>query len=144
MSVAVPIVVMLVAGAAIGFQSLFAGTIGSRIGIIESAFIIHLGGFILAAVILVGMRGGSFAAWRTVPWYVYSAGFLGVVIVGAYSYAVSRIGLAPSITLAIAVQLILSAVLDHYGILSAVQRPFDLARGIGVAVLLVGTWLILR
>ena len=144
MNVAAPVLLMLIAGAAISIQSLFAGTIGSRVGILESAFIIHLGGLVLAAVLLLGMPGGSLAAWRAVPWYVYSAGFLGVIIVSAYSYAVSRIGLASSITLAITVQLILGAVLDHYGVLGTAQRAFDLPRGIGIAVLLAGTWLILR
>jgi len=145
MNAAMPILMMLAAGIAITFQSLFAGTIGARVGAIESAFIIHLGGVLLAALILlVGMRGGNLAAWRTVPWYVYSAGFFGVVIVGAYSYAVPKLGLASAITLAIAVQLILSATLDHFGILGTAQRSFDLWRGLGVATLLAGTWMILR
>jgi transporter family-2 protein len=144
MNVAVPVLFMVVAGAAISFQSLFSGTLGARVGVIESVFVIHLGGLLLGGLILLGMRGGNLAVWRAVPWYVYCAGFLGVLIVGAYSYAVSRIGLAASITLAIVAQLILSAVLDHYGVLGLAQRPFDLSRGIGVAVLLAGTWLILR
>jgi transporter family-2 protein len=139
-----PVLLMVVAGVAIGFQSLFSGTIGARVGVIESVFVVHLGGFLLGALILLAARGGNLAAWRAVPWYVYSAGFIGVLIVGAYSYAVSRIGLAASITLAIVAQLILSAVLDHYGVLGLTQRSFDLSRGIGVAVLLAGTWLILR
>ncbi|MGB2982423.1 MAG: DMT family transporter [Candidatus Bipolaricaulia bacterium] len=140
-----PVLLMLFVGCAITFQSLFSGTIGNRVGVMESAFIIHLGGVLLAGLILlVGMRGGNLGAWRAVPWYVYSAGFLGVLIVGGYSYAVPRLGLAASITLAIVVQLILGAVLDHFGILGAAQRSLDLWRGAGIAVLLAGTWLILR
>ena len=135
---------MLVAGSAISLQSLFSGTIGSRVGVMESAFIIHLGGLLLAGLIVVGMRGGNLSAWRDVPWYVYSAGFLGVLIVASYSFAVPRLGLAASLTLAIVVQLILGAVLDHFGVLGAAQRSFDLWRGAGIAVLLAGTWLILK
>ena len=135
---------MLVAGSAISFQSLFSGTLGSRVGVMESAFIIHLGGLLLAGLILVGMRGGNLGAWRAVPWYVLSAGLLGVLIVGGYSFAVPKLGLAASLTLAIVVQLILGAVLDHFGILGAAQRSFDLWRGAGIVVLLAGTWLILR
>ena len=144
MNAAAPVLLMLVAGSAITFQSLFSGTIGNRVGVMESTFIIHLGGVLLAALIIIGMRGGNLAAWRAVPWYVYSAGFLGVLIVGAYSYAVPKLGLAAAITLAIAVQLILSALLDHFGILGTVQRSFDLWRGLGVVSLLAGTWMILR
>jgi len=135
---------MLFAGGAITIQSLFSGTLGARLGPMESALIIHLGGLLLAAVIVVGLRGGNLSAWRTVPGYVYLAGFLGVLIVGAYSYAVPRLGLAASLTLAIVVQLILGAILDHFGLLGAAQRSFDLVRGAGIALLLAGTWLILR
>jgi len=144
MSFAVPMLVMFVAGSAITFQSLFSGTLGARLGVMESTFIVHLGGFLLAGVIVAGMRGGNLAAWGSVPWYVYSAGFLGVLIVGAYSYAVPKLGLAAAITLSILVQLVLSSVLDHFGALGTVQRTFDVWRGLGVAALMLGTWLILR
>jgi len=143
-SLVAPVLLMLVAGGAITFQSLFSGTIGDRVGVMESAFIIHLGGLLLAGLIVLGMRGGNLGAWRTVPWYVYSAGFLGVLIVSGYSFAVPRLGLAASLTLAIVVQLILGAVLDHFGVLGAAQRSLDLWRGVGIAVLLAGTWLILK
>lgn len=147
MGTTVPVIVMLVAGGAIAFQSLFSGTLGARIGIMESALIIHLGGFLLAGAILLAMRGGNLgnlAAWGSVPWYVYTAGFIGAIIIAGYSYGVPRLGLASSITLAILVQLILSAVLDHFGALGAVQRSFDAFRGLGIAALLLGTWLIVR
>jgi len=144
MGFAVPMLVMLVAGSAITFQSLFSGTLGARLGVMESTFIVHLGGFLLAGVIVSAMGGGNLASWRTVPWYVYTAGFLGVLIVAAYSYAVPKLGLAAAITLSILVQLVLSSVLDHYGALGTVQRAFDVWRGLGVAALMLGTWLILR
>lgn len=147
MGFALPVVAMLVAGAAITLQSLFSGTLGTRVGVMESTFIVHLGGLALAAVILLFMRGGSLtsaAAWRSVPWYVYSAGFLGVLIVAAYSYGVPKLGLASAITLGILVQLVLGAVLDHFGVLGTVQKSLDIYRGLGIVALLLGTWLIVR
>jgi len=147
MATAVPILVMLIAGSAIALQSLFAGTFGQRIGVMESAFIVHLGGLVLAGAIVLFMRGGnmtSLTVLKSVPWYVYTAGFMGVLIVGAYSYGVPKLGLAASITLAILVQLVLSAILDHFGVLGTVQKSFDIYRGLGIGALLLGTWLILR
>ncbi len=134
----------VVGGLAIGFQSFATGILGDRVGVMESVFIVHLGGLIVAAMILLGMRGGNIAAWRAVPWHVLIGGVYGVVIVGTYSYAVPKIGLATTVTLAIVSQLVLSAILDHYGFLGTLQHPFDLRRGIGLVVLLAGTWLIVR
>lgn len=134
----------LAGGAAICLQSLFSGTLGQRMGVMESVFVIHAGGLLLATAFMLAARGGSLAAWRTVPWYALCAGFLGVGIVAAVSYTVPRLGLASTLTLTIAAQLVLGAVLDHFGWLGAGPRPLDVSRAAGVGVLLVGTWLLLR
>jgi transporter family-2 protein len=131
-------------GLAIGFQSFSAGILGDRVGVMESVFVIHLGGLVVAALVLLFMRGGNLAAWKSVPWYILIGGIYGVVIIATYSFAIPRIGLATTVTLAIVTQLVLSAILDHYGFLGSVQHTFDLRRLIGMSVLFVGTWLIVR
>jgi len=134
----------VIGGVAIAVQSFSAGILGERIGVMESVFIIHLGGLIPAALILLCLRGGNLSSWRSVPWYILFSGLYGVVIVASYSFAVPRIGLATTVTLAIVAQLILSAILDHYGFLGSVQHALDARRLIGVLVLFAGTWLIVR
>ncbi len=136
--------VAVVGGLAIGFQSFSAGILGARVGVMESVFIIHLGGLVLSALILLFMWGGNMGAWKSVPWYILIGGAYGVVILATYSFAIPRIGLATTVTLAIVAQLILSAILDHYGFLGSVQHPLGLRRLIGMLVLLGGTWLIVR
>lgn len=138
------IMVAIGGGIAIGFQSLFSGVIGSRLGTMEAVFIIHLGGLIPAALIMLALRGGSLAAWRTVPWYALFGGLIGIAIIAAISFAVPRLGLATTLTLSIVAQLVLGALLDHFGILGATQRSLDTSRSIGLLVLFVGTWLIVR
>lgn len=145
MLVVLPSVLLVVAvGMGIAAQTQFAGTLGQYVGVMESVFIIHLGGLVVAAAYLLAARGGNLAAWRVAPWYALCGGIIGVLIVGGYSYAIPRIGLAPAITLGIASQLILSALLSHYGLLGALQQPMTPSRLAGVAVLLLGTWLVVR
>ena len=136
--------VAIVGGLAIGVQSFSAGILGDRIGVMESTFIIHLGGLVLSALILLFLRGGNLSAWKAVPWYILIGGFFGVIILAAYSFSIPRIGLANTVTLAIVAQLILSAVLDHYGFLGSVQHSLDWRRALGMVVLFAGTWLIAR
>jgi len=143
-SIVPAVIVAVVGGIAISLQSQFSGTIGGRIGVLESTFIVHLGGLLLAGLLILALRGGNLAAWRAVPWYALCAGFLGVIIVGSVSYAVPRLGLAPTLTLAIVAQLLLGAILDHFGWLGATPRPLDLPRLVGLAVLCAGTWLVVR
>lgn len=145
MSVAVSaIAVALFGGIVIGLQSQFSGTIGQIVGVMETTFIVHLGGLLLSALILLLIRGGNLAAWRDIPWYALCAGFIGVAIIASVSYAVPRLGLATTLTLIIAAQLVLGAVLDHFGWLGVTQRALDIPRAIGILVLFAGTWLIVR
>jgi len=140
------LVIMIAAsgGAAISFQSLFSGVIGEKLGIIESVFIVHLGGLLLAGLLLLVAGGGSIASWRSVPWYALGAGFIGVAIVASISYAVPRLGLATTLTVTVVSQLIIGAIIDHLGLLGATHHPLDLARVIGMLILFVGTWLVIR
>jgi len=146
MSIILPsILLTVVVGLAIATQTQFAGVLGQHIGVMESVFIIHLGGLVAAGVYLLVLGGGNLGAWKAAPWYVLLfGGLLGVVIVGGYAFVIPRIGLAPAITVAVAAQLIFSAVLSHYGALGAIQQPLTVSRIIGILVLLVGTWLIVR
>ena len=138
------ILLTVVVGLAIAAQTQFAGVLGQHVGIMESVFIIHLGGLLFAGAYLLFMSGGNLGAWKAAPWYTLLGGLLGVVIVGGYAFVIPRIGLAPAITLAVSTQLIFSALLSHYGVLGALQQPLTVSRIVGIAVLLAGTWLIVR
>ena len=87
--------------------------------------------------------GGSMKNWRSIPWYVYLAGTMGVGIITAIGFSIPRIGVAPTLTLIITVQLIVGVLMDHFGWLTT-TRPMDLTRLLGIVILFIGTWIILR
>jgi bacterial/archaeal transporter family-2 protein len=134
----------LAGGVAVGLQGPLTSMMSERLGTMESIFIVHLGGAILAGLPLLVVRGGNLGAWRSVPWYALAAGALGLVVLGGVSYTIPRIGVATTVTLIVVAELITGALLDHFGLLGATVRVLDPARVIGILVLLVGTWLIMR
>ncbi len=134
----------LAGGVAVGLQGPLTSLMSQRLGTVESVFIVHLGGTILAALPLVLLGGGNLGAWRTVPWYALAAGSLGLVILSAVSYTIPRAGVATTVTLIVAAQLITAGLLDHFGLLGAAVRTLDLGRAVGMVVLFIGTWLIVR
>jgi transporter family-2 protein len=115
-----------------------------RIGTMESIFIVHLGGAVAALLPLLAIGGGNLGHWRTVPWYGLLAGICGLAVIGAVSYTIPRVGVATTIILIVAGQLIIGAYLDHYGLLGAPVRLFDASRIAAIAVLSVGVWLMVR
>jgi bacterial/archaeal transporter family-2 protein len=138
------ILIGLGGGVAVGLQGPMASMIAQRLGIFESVFIVHLGGALIALLPLVFYGGGKLTQWRSVPWYVLGAGIFGLVVIGAISYMIPRVGVAASITSIVAGQLLVSMFLDHFGLLGAAERPLDLTRVLGMAVVLVGVWLTVK
>jgi len=134
----------LVAGLAVGLQGPLSSLMSQRIGLVESALVIHIGGAVLAAGLLFSASSGNLGHWRSVPWYALVAGSLGVVVITSVSYAIPRLGAGSTVTLIVVAQLVISAILDHYGWLEAPLRPIDPSRLVGMGVLFLGTWLMVR
>ncbi len=138
------ILVAVVCGIAVVFQAQFTGLMNKYVGTLESVFITYGGGAVLITLIMLTQKGGNLSAWRNVPWYAFTAGALGLVIIGTISYSVPRLGLATVFTIIVATQFILGSLVDHFGLFGAEVRPLDLSRIVGIGVLMLGTWLIIR
>ena len=134
----------LAGGVAVGLHGPLSSLMSQRIGTMESVFIIHLGGAVMALLPLVVAGGGNLGHWRSVPWYALVAGAFGLVVIGAISYAIPRVGVATTIILIVAGQLTVGALLDNFGLLGTAVRPFDVWRIAGILVLSVGVWLMVR
>ncbi|MGB8980500.1 MAG: DMT family transporter [Anaerolineales bacterium] len=143
-SVLLILLIGLAGGVAVGLQSPMASMITQRLGIFESVFIVHIGGALLALLPLLFYGGGKLAQWRSVPWYVLGAGVFGLIVIGAISYMIPRVGVAASITTIVAGQLLVGTILDHFGLLGATGRTLDPTRALGLAIVLVGVWVTVK
>jgi len=143
-SILLIILIGLTGGVAVGIQSPLASMISQRLGLFESVLIVHLGGAVLALIPLLIYGGGKLGQWRSLPWYTLAAGVFGLIVIGAISYMIPRVGVAASITTIVAGQLLVGTILDHFGLLGAVEKPLDPARVIGLVVVLAGVWLTVK
>ena len=68
--------------------------------------------------------------------------YLGGFIVGFYVISATllapRIGLANFIVCAVSAQIIISVVIDHFGLLGAMVRPVSMTRLVGIGLLIAG------
>jgi len=103
-----------------------------------------MGGALVALLPLFFSGGGKLAQWKELPWYTLIAGMFGLIVISAISYMIPRVGVAAAIIAIVAGQLLVSTLLDHFGLLGAMARPLDLTRSIGLAVVLLGVWLTVK
>ena len=137
-------IVAAVAGVAMTAQAQLMGHLDRSMGTIESVFLTYGTGAVVIGLIMLAMRGGNLGEWHIAPWYAYSAGLLGLVIVGCIGYATPRLGLAVTLTIAVATQFTMAAIVHHFGLLGADQQPMDLSKLGGMAAILIGVWLMVR
>jgi transporter family-2 protein len=137
------IVLAILCGIAIPLQGQFMGLLEQTLGLPASLIITYGGGGFLALLITWG-RGGwqGLKHWPDVPWYVFSSGALGLVIVGTISYVVPRLGLTAGFTVIVATQFILGALVDHFGWFGAQIRSIGAAQIAGICLLLLGVRLV--
>ena len=140
-SLIIIILIGLVVGMAVGLQAPLSSMVSQRLGILESVFIIHIGGAIAALIPLLYYSGGKLSQWRTVPWYALFARIFGLVVIFSMSYMIPRIGVATALIILLAGQLLIGTILDHFGLLGAALRPLDITRILGLGVVLAGVWL---
>ncbi|MFN3815054.1 DMT family transporter [Brevundimonas sp.] len=84
------------------------------------------------------------AATRALPPAAWLGGLYGAVFVVASAYAVPRLGVATTIVLMVAGQMMLSLILDHFGFMGVPKQPVTLTRLAGVAMLVGGVLLVRR
>ncbi|MAS32421.1 MAG: hypothetical protein CL610_00355 [Anaerolineaceae bacterium] len=138
------IIAGLIGGVAVGLQGPLASIIGQRLGSLESVFIVHIGGALASGLLLLGARGGNLGQWQTLPWYTLIAGVFGLIVVSAANFTIPKLGATGTIALIVAGQLVIGLMIDHFGLFDIDSRTIDLQRLLGVGVLMVGVYLILR
>jgi len=131
----------LLGGVAVGIQAPLSSILTQRLGVMESIFIVHIGGALAAIIPLIYYGGGKLSQWRSVPSYALFAGALGLVVIFSMTYMIPRVGVANALIILLAGQLLIGTILDQFGWLGAAQRPLDLTRVIGLSVVLAGVWL---
>lgn len=137
------LLVGVLGGIAVGLQGPIAGAMSQRVGGAASSLAIHASGAVFSALLVLARGGEGLRNWRQVPWYMWGAGILGVVLYLTLSVTFPRLGAAVSLTCIVVGQVLTGLVLDHFGLLGPV-RPVDLGRLVGAGVLLAGAYLIYR
>jgi transporter family-2 protein len=139
-------IAVVLAGGATALQApTNARLAGAVAGPVNAAFVsFAVGTAALGLLAVVLQARPDVAAAKGLPWYAWVGGLYGAVFVVAAAWAVPRLGVATTITLMVAGQLMISLVLDHFGALGVPRAPVSLTRLAGVALVIGGVLLVRR
>jgi transporter family-2 protein len=141
----IAVIAMAGVGCLIAAQPAVNAGLGKSTGNLTAAFVSFAVGTLLLLVLvtLSGKLGGTSGALE-VPWYYLLGGAIGAIYVFTALVTVSSIGAGGVAAATITGQLAASVVLDRLGVLGLDVVPISLDRVAGIALLLAGTFLIVR
>jgi transporter family-2 protein len=133
------------AGGLVAMQAPINGGLGKATGALPAALIsFAVGSALLAAIVVLSGKAGGLASATEVSWYYLIGGLLGAAYVTTALLAVSAIGAGGVAAATVTGQLTFSVVVDRFGLFGLDQVPITPARCVGVGLLLVGTFLVIR
>jgi transporter family-2 protein len=99
---------------------------------------------LLAYTLLSGIPLTNISAIKEAPAIAWAGGFLGAFFVAATVALVPRLGVAMTFSLIIAGQMLVTLVVDHYGLLGIEVKPVNWQRVAGIFLITAGVVLIRR
>jgi transporter family-2 protein len=143
---ALAVLLSVLAGLAGAVQISMMSQLGDRITVAGALAFATLFTAVAAFVLLLIVRR-SLSAYREAfnqPWWMLLGGVLGLLIVFTITYAGSRIGVAATVGILIAGQLVAGAAIDRFGLFGSAKIPLHAPRLMGIVLLGIGAALSLR
>ncbi len=136
-------IVAVIGGAASALQSAVNAQLGVAIGPINAATVSTIVG--LGSLVLLGVVTSQLdvRVWGAAPPHLLIGGVLGATFVVSVIYVVPRLGVVTTVMLAILGQLVVSALVDQFGLLGNPRIEVSITRLVGI-VLVAGGFLLAR
>ncbi|KGR79000.1 DMT family transporter [Ureibacillus manganicus] len=131
----------LIGGMVMAIQVQINGGLGKKIGVIESAFFNFALGTLVLLFILIFAGNGQISSMATVPKWQLVGGILGAFFVIVQVLVVPKIGVSTTLLAIIVGQIILSVLIDHFGLFGAERRPVDTNKIAAVALMFIALYL---
>ncbi|QXH44072.1 DMT family transporter [Pseudomonas xanthosomatis] len=141
----IPAGLALLAGVVLPFQAASNAAVGRALGhplwgaltslLVSTAVVV-------AALLVLRVSAPNLGKALQGPWWLWVGGVLGALYVAAAAALTPKLGAAGFLLLVVAGQIITSVVVDHFGLMGLAQKPVNLARVLGVLLIIGGVLLV--
>ena len=142
----VALVVASAIGGVLAAQAPLNSTLARTVGGVQAS-VVALGISFAALAALCAVSGGfsGLARLGEAPLHVaIGGGLIGALYVGSIVWTVRALGAGGLTAATIAGQLALAVVIDHFGWLGVARSPVTASKVLGIALLALGTWFVVR
>ncbi len=134
----------VIAGVATGLQSPINATLGKRIGALEAGLVSFTTGTVLLVILVLLFGSGQLGAVFQAPKWQWIGGTLGAFLVVTLIVVTPKLGVLVALMAALVGQMLMSTIVDHYGLFSVDVVPIGWERVVGLLLLVAGMALIVK
>jgi len=133
------------AGVLMAIQGSMNGAMSKIVGVLEGNFVLHAIGLLLIVILLfvLGLGKGDLHELGKAPWYLYLPGVINVAIIYAVMLSIAKTSAGTATTAIITGQLIMSLIVDQFGLFGLEKVSMTWGRGIGLVLMAVAARLLL-
>lgn len=134
------ILVAAISGALMSIQGVFNAEVTKQSSIWLSASFVQISAFVVcvAAWFITGREGTVGSLWQVTPKYMLLGGAIGAFITFTVIYSINAVGPARSAVFIVTVQLLISYLIELFGLFGVDKQPFEWRKCIGIAVIIAG------
>ncbi|MFW6308962.1 MAG: DMT family transporter [bacterium] len=133
------------AGIMMAFQGTINSALGKKIGLTETTLIVHATASLILVLVLIFKKNNlDFKTLKSVPWYLYAGGAMGIIITYGVAMSIPKLGVAVATTGIITAQILSASLIDHLGILGVEQVSFTWLRLGGILLMALGVRMLLH
>ncbi len=137
-----------IAGSLMAIQGSLNSYLGGKLGLLPATFSVQLlGTLTVGGLLLVFLKGQSQSLLEglpTIPFYFWLGGPVGVAIIYGVAVSIPKLGVGNATTGIIFFQLVTAYLIDHFGFFNQETIPFTGVKVIGIAMMVIGAFLLLR
>lgn len=131
----------LIGGSAVAIQSQINALLSKKVGVLESATVSFMVGALALFFLAFFFGKGNLLTVFTVPKWQLIGGLLGAFFIVINIFSVNLIGVAATFMAVIVGQILLGAIIDHFGLFGGVAYPMNMTKLIALALMFVGIYL---
>jgi transporter family-2 protein len=128
----------ILAGILVSIQGVFNTRVSERVGQWETTSIVHLSGFVFSLLIVFLFGKGNIGKIGEVNPLYLLGGVFGVMIVFSVIQGITLLGTTFAVAILLITQLLISALIDYFGLFGTQAVRFDLTKVLGLMVMILG------
>lgn len=134
------ILVAAISGAIMSVQGVFNAEVTKQTSIWLSSAFVQISAFVVCVLawFITGRDGAISSLWHVSPKYMLLGGALGAFITYTVIYSINAIGSARSAMFIVSVQIVMSYLIELFGLFGIDKQPFEWRKCIGVAAIVAG------